>query len=292
MKKLVTSIALIAAMAGFGAGSAAAEEGHDLAAAVEHAAAANHYPIIKPHNLGWSFAGPFGKYDKAQLQRGLKVYKEVCSACHSMNLVPFRTLEDLGYSEEQVKAFAGEYEVQDGPNADGEMFTRKAVPSDYFPSPFPNTEAAAAANGGAAPPDMSLLAKARGVERGFPTFVFDIFTQYQEGGPDYIYSLLTGYQEPPEGVTIAEGTYFNPYFSGAAALAMAPPIADDQVTYDDGTPQTLDQYSKDVSAFLMWAAEPHLEERKRTGFMVMVFLAIFTALVYLTKKSVYASKEH
>ncbi len=292
MKKLVTSIALIAAMAGFGASSAAAEEGHDLAAAVEHAAAANHYPIIKPHNLGWSFAGPFGKYDKAQLQRGLKIYKEVCSACHSMNLVPFRTLEELGYSEEQVKAFAGEYEVQDGPNADGEMFTRKAVPSDYFPSPFPNTEAAAAANGGAAPPDMSLLAKARGVERGFPTFVFDIFTQYQEGGPDYIYSLLTGYQEPPEGVTIAEGTYFNPYFSGAAALAMAPPIADDQVTYDDGTPQTLDQYSKDVSAFLMWAAEPHLEERKRTGFMVMVFLAIFTALVYLTKKSVYASKEH
>lgn len=292
MKKLVTSIALIAAMAGLGAGSAAAEEGHDLKAAVEHAAATSHYPIFKPHNVQWSFAGPFGKYDKAQLQRGLKVYKEVCSACHSMNLVPFRTLEELGYSEEQVKAFASEYEVQDGPNGDGEMFTRKAVPSDHFPSPFPNAEAAAAANGGAAPPDMSLLAKARGVERGFPTFIFDIFTQYQEGGPDYIYSLLTGYQEPPEGVTIAEGTHFNPYFAGAAALAMAPPISDDQVTYDDGTPQTLDQYAKDVSAFLMWAAEPHLEDRKRTGFMVMVFLAIFTALVYLTKKSVYANKEH
>lgn len=292
MKKLVTSIALIAAMAGLGAGSAAAEEGHDLKAAVEHAAATSHYPIFKPHNVQWSFAGPFGKYDKAQLQRGLKVYKEVCSACHSMNLVPFRTLEELGYSEEQVKAFASEYEIQDGPNGDGEMFTRKAVPSDHFPSPFPNAEAAAAANGGAAPPDMSLLAKARGVERGFPTFIFDIFTQYQEGGPDYIYSLLTGYQEPPEGVTIAEGTHFNPYFAGAAALAMAPPISDDQVTYDDGTPQTLDQYAKDVSAFLMWAAEPHLEDRKRTGFMVMVFLAIFTALVYLTKKSVYANKEH
>lgn len=292
MKKLVTSIALIAGLAGLAAAPAVAEEGHDLKAAVEHAAASSHYPIIKPHNLDWSFAGPFGKYDKAQLQRGLKIYKEVCSACHSMKLVPFRTLEELGYSEEQVKAFAAEYEVQDGPNGDGEMFTRKAVPSDYFPSPFPNDEAAAAANGGAAPPDMSLLAKARGVERGFPTFVFDIFTQYQEGGPDYIYSLLTGYQEPPEGVTVAEGTYFNPYFAGAAALAMAPPIADDQVTYDDGTPQTLDQYAQDISAFLMWAAEPHLEERKRTGFMVMVFLAIFTALVYLTKKSVYANKEH
>ncbi|HLP68786.1 MAG TPA: cytochrome c1 [Rhizobium sp.] len=292
MKKLVTSIALIAAMAGFGASSAVAQEATDVAAAAEHAAAAGHYPIFKPKNVDWTFAGPFGKYDKGQLQRGLKIYKEVCSACHSMNLVSFRTLEDLGYSEEQVKAFAGEYEVQDGPNADGEMFTRKAVPSDHFPSPFPNKEAAAAANNGAAPPDMSLLAKARGIERGFPTFIFDIFTQYQEGGPDYIYSLLTGYQEAPEGVTVADGTYFNPHFAGAAALAMAPPISDDQVTYDDGTPQTLDQYAKDVSAFLMWAAEPHLEERKHTGFMVMVFLAIFTALVYLTKKSVYANKEH
>jgi ubiquinol-cytochrome c reductase cytochrome c1 subunit len=292
MKKLVTSIALVATLAGFSSGASAAEEGHGLAAAVEHAASTSHYPILKPHNLDWSFAGPFGKYDKAQLQRGLKVYKEVCSACHSMELVPYRTLTALGYSEEQVKAFAAEYEVEDGPNADGEMFTRKAVPSDYFPSPFPNTEAAAAANGGAAPPDFSLIAKARGVERGFPTFVFDIFTQYQEGGPDYIYSLLTGYQEPPEGVEVPEGTHFNPYFVGSASLAMAPPISDDQVTYDDGTPQTLDQYAKDVSAFLMWAAEPHLEDRKRTGFMVMVFLAIFTALVYLTKKSVYANKEH
>jgi ubiquinol-cytochrome c reductase cytochrome c1 subunit len=291
MKKLLTSIALIASMAGFAGHASAAEEG-DLAHAVEHAAKVGHYPILKPHEMDWSFAGPFGTYDKGQLQRGLKIYKEVCSACHSMNLVSFRTLEGLGYSEEQVKAFAGEYEVQDGPNADGEMYTRKAVPSDYFPSPFPNKEAAAAANNGAAPPDFSLIAKARGVTRGFPQFVFDIFTQYQQGGPDYIHALLTGYQEPPEGVTVAEGTHFNPYFANAAALAMAPPLSDGQVTYDDGTPETLDQYSQDVAAFLMWAAEPHLEERKRMGFMVMVFLAIFTALVYLTKKSVYANKEH
>ncbi|PZU88919.1 MAG: cytochrome c1 [Shinella sp.] len=290
MKKLVTSIALIAAL-GFSAGSAAAAEEGGFAETVRHAVEGGHYPILKPKNESWSFAGPFGKYDKGQLQRGLKVYKEVCSACHSMKLVPFRTLEALGYSEEQVKAFASEYEVQDGPNADGEMYTRKAVPSDYFPAPFPNDEAAAAANNGAAPPDMSLLAKARGVERGFPKFIFDIFTQYQEGGPDYIYSLLTGYQEPPEGVTVAEGTHFNPYFSGAAALAMAQPISDGQVTYDDGSPETLDQYARDVSAFLMWTAEPHLEDRKRTGFMVIVFLAIFSALVYLTKKSVYANKE-
>lgn len=292
MKKLVTSLALVAAMVGMGAPSAFAEEAHDLGAATEHAIAAGHFPVLKPKNVDWSFGGPFGKYDKGQLQRGLKVYKEVCSACHSMSLVSFRTLENLGYSDAQVKAFASEYEVQDGPNGDGEMFTRKAVPSDHFPSPFPNHEAAAAANGGAAPPDMSLLAKARGVERGFPLFIFDIFTQYQQGGPDYIYSLLTGYHEPPQGVEVAEGTHFNPYFASAIALKMAPPLSDGQVTYDDGAPQTLDQYAKDVSAFLMWAAEPHLEERKRTGFMVMVFLAIFTILVYLTKKSVYANKEH
>ena len=290
MKKLVASILSLGILAG--ASAALAAEEHDLKAAVEHAEKALHYPILKPVPQEWSFAGPFGKYDKAQLQRGLKVYKEVCSACHSMNLVSFRSLEDLGYSEEQVKAFAAEYEVQDGPNGDGEMFTRKAVPSDHFPAPFPNVEAAAAANNGAAPPDFSLIAKARGVERGFPTFIFDIFTMYQEGGPDYIYSLLTGYQEPPAGVEVPEGTHFNPHFIAAKSLAMAQPITDGQVTYDDGSPQTLDQYAHDVAAFLMWAAEPHLPERKRTGFMVLVFLAIFTSLIYVTKKSVYASKDH
>jgi ubiquinol-cytochrome c reductase cytochrome c1 subunit len=286
MNKLVKSLLSLALLAGLATGAQAAEEGAHAEGGTPH------YPIHKPHNLDWSFAGPFGHYDKGQLQRGLKVYTEVCSACHSMNLVSFRTLEGLGYSEAQVKAFAGTHETQDGPNDDGEMFTRKSVPSDHFPSPFPNVQAAAAANGGAAPPDFSLIAKARGVTRGFPQFVFDIFTQYQEGGPDYIYSLLTGYQEPPAGVEVAPGTHYNPYFAAAASLAMAPPLSDGQVTYEDGAPQTLDQYAKDVSAFLMWAAEPHLEERKRTGFMVMVFLAIFTILIYLTKKSVYANKEH
>ena len=293
MKKLVTSILSLALAAGLLGGAAyAAGEGHDLKEATEHAAATAHYPILKPEEMDWSFSGPFGHYDKGQLQRGLKVYTEVCSACHSMKLVSFRTLEDLGYSEAQVKTFAANYEVQDGPNGDGEMYTRKAVASDHFPSPYPNDEAAAAANNGAAPPDFSLIAKARGVERGFPLFLFDIFTQYQEGGPDYIHSLLTGYQEPPEGVTVPEGTHFNPHFNAAMSLAMAQPISDDQVTYDDGSPQTVEQYSQDISAFLMWAAEPHLEERKRTGFMVLIFLLIFTGLIYLTKKSVYASKEH
>ena len=251
-----------------------------------------HFPIHKPHEMDWSFAGPFGTYDKGQLQRGLKVYKEVCAACHSMELVAFRTLEGLGYSEAQVKAFAAEYTVQDGPNADGEMFERPGLPSDHFPSPFPNKEAAAASNNGAAPPDFSLIAKARGVERGFPTFVFDIFTQYAEGGPDYIYSLLTGYQEPPAGTEVAEGTYYNPYFIAGKSLAMAPPLSDGQVTYDDGAPQTVDQYSRDVAAFLTWAAEPHLEDRKKTGFQVMVFLAVFGVLVYLTKRKVWSEVAH
>ena len=284
MKKLVTSILSLALVAGLGltaVSAKAAEEG-----------ATPHYPLQKPREVDWSFAGPFGHYDKGQLQRGLKVYTEVCAACHSMSLVSFRTLEDLGYSEEQVKAFAANYQVTDGPDDAGDMFERTAVASDYFPAPFANAQAAAASNNGAAPPDFSLIAKARGVTRGFPQFVVDIFTQYQEGGPDYLYSLLTGYQEAPAGVEVPEGTYYNPYFIASASLAMAPPISDDQVTYDDGTPQTLDQYAKDVSAFLMWAAEPHLEDRKRTGFMVMVFLVIFTGLLYLTKKSVYAAKEH
>lgn len=291
MKKIVASLLSLAVVAGLGLSIATAQDEHAAGGAeAEHATP--HYPMNHPREQEWSFAGPFGKYDKGQLQRGLKVYTEVCSACHSMNLVAFRTLEDLGYSDAQVKAFAANYEVQDGPNADGEMYTRKAVPSDHFPAPFPNEQAAAAANNGAAPPDFSLIAKARGITRGFPQFVIDIFTQYQEGGPDYIYSLLTGYQDPPANVEVAEGTHFNPYFANAAALAMAKPLSDDQVTYDDGSPQTVDQYAHDVSAFLMWAAEPHLEARKRMGFMVMVFLVIFTGLIYLTKKSVYANKEH
>ncbi|WEX75942.1 cytochrome c1 [Sinorhizobium numidicum] len=296
MKKLVTGILSLAVVAGLGLGAAVAQEAaaQETAGGEEHAVSGGtpHYPIHKPEQQDWTFAGPFGHYDKGQLQRGLKVYTEVCSACHSMSLVAFRTLEDLGYSEAQVKAFAANYEVQDGPNADGEMFSRKAVPSDYFPSPFPNKEAAAAANNGAAPPDFSLIAKARGIERGFPQFIFDMFWPYQEGGPDYIHALLTGYQDPPQGVQVAEGTHYNPYFAAASALAMAQPLSDEQVTYDDGAPQTVDQYARDVSAFLMWAAEPHLEDRKRTGFMVMVFLFIFTGLIYLTKKSVYANKEH
>lgn len=252
-----------------------------------------HFPIKHPTQENWSFAGPFGTYDKAQLQRGLKIYKEVCSACHSMKLVPFRTLSDLGYNEDQVKAFAAEYEVQDGPNAEGEMFTRAGRPGDYFPSPFPNSEAAAAANNNAVPPDFSLIAKARGVERGFPTFIFDIFTQYAEAGPDYIHALLTNYdQVPPATMHIPEGTHYNPAFIAGKSLAMAKPLSDGQVTYDDGAPVTVEQYSRDVAAFLMWAAEPHMESRKKTGFRVIIFLVLLAGLVYVAKRRVFANVKH
>jgi ubiquinol-cytochrome c reductase cytochrome c1 subunit len=279
--------AVTAATLALAAGGAVAQE--------EHGSASTEFPILKPKQESWTFSGPFGYYDKAQLQRGLKVYTDVCSQCHSMNLVAFRTLEELGYSEAQVKTFAATYQfkVQDGPDDSGAMFERPAIPSDYFPSPFPNAQTAAATYG-VAPPDFSLLAKARGVERGFPTFIFDIFTQYAEGGPDYIHSLLTGYdQQPPAGLTVPEGTYYNPYFMSAASLKMPPPLTQDTVVqYDDGTPASVDQNARDVAAFMMWAAEPHLEERKKTGFRVIIFLIGFGVLVYLTKRRIWADVAH
>lgn len=287
MKKFFSAFTAPLVVMGLTLGGALAESGNTASAEPEH------FPIKKPMMQDWSFSGPFGTYDKAQLQRGLKVYKEVCAACHSLDYVAFRNLADLGYNEEEVKAFAAEYEVEDGPNADGDMFTRKAIPTDYFPSPFPNEAAAAAANNGAAPPDLSLMAKARAAERGFPYFVFDIFTQYAEAGPDYIYSLLVGFNEkPPAGMQISEGTYYNPYFLSGKSLAMANPLSDGQITYDDGAPETVDQYSHDVSAFLMWAAEPHLEKRKQTGFTVMIFLALFAGLLYIAKRQIWSNIKH
>ncbi|HTV68592.1 MAG TPA: cytochrome c1 [Rhizobiaceae bacterium] len=290
MKKILAFFAALGLAAG-GVAFAYAQEHAEEGGHSE--AEPTHFPIMKPVEQDWSFAGPFGTYDKAQLQRGLKVYKDVCANCHSMKLVAFRTLEGLGYSEGQVKTLAAEYTVQDGPNASGDMFDRPGIASDHFPSPFANDEAAANGNNGAVPPDFSLIAKARGVERGFPLFVADIFTQYAENGPDYIYNLLTGYDhQPPEGMQIAEGTHYNPFFIGGKSLAMAKPINDGDVTYDDGAPQTVDQYSRDVSAFLMWAAEPHLEDRKKTGFRVLIFMVAFGALVYLTKRKIWSDVAH
>jgi ubiquinol-cytochrome c reductase cytochrome c1 subunit len=209
--------------------------------------------------------------------------------------VAFRALAEEGgphFTEEQVKALAATYKVTDGPNDAGDMFERAAKPSDHIPSPFANAEAAKAANGGAEPPDLSLIAKARAAHRGIFFTVLDFFTQYQEGGPDYIHALLTGFRDPPAGMTVPEGTHYNPYFLAAASLAMPPPLSADQVTYTDGTPQTVDQYARDVAAFLMWAAEPHLAERKRMGFQVIVFLIVFAGLVGLAKRKVWANEPH
>jgi len=245
---------------------------------------------VEPPRQTWSFAGPFGMFDRAQLQRGFKVYKEVCASCHSLSLVSFRNLAEPGgpgYTAAQAAAVAAEYKVQDGPNDAGEMFERPGRAADRFPKPFPNDNAARAANGGALPPDLSVIAKARTYERGFPRFILDIFTQYQEQGPDYLVALLVGYADAPQGFNLPPGTHYNKYFPGNA-IGMPAPLSADQVTYDDGTPQTVEQYAKDVTAFLMWTAEPHMEARKRIGFQVMIFLLVFAGLLYFTKKKVWA----
>lgn len=246
-----------------------------------------HYPLELPEKQSWSFSGPFGTYDLQQLQRGLKVYKEVCSTCHSLKYVSFRDLKALGYSDEQIKAFAKTYDIQDGPNSEGEMFVRKGLPTDYFPSPFPNVEAAKFANNGANPGDLSLMAKARAVPLPFPAFIADIFTNYNEAGPDYITALLTGYSDPPEGAEVAENNWYNPYFNSGNALAMPPPLSDGMVTYNDGTEETTENYARDVSAFLMWTADPHMETRKKTGFRVILFLIVFAGLTYAVKRRIW-----
>ena len=247
---------------------------------------------VPPPALKWSFAGPFGKYNEAQLQRGFKIYREVCSNCHSLNLLSFRNLADAGgpgFSEAQAAQIASEYKINDVDDS-GQPNQRAGRPADHFPAPFANELQAKAANGGTAPPDMSTLAKARTYSRGFPWFVVDAFTQYQEQGPDYIAALLKGYKDPPpKGANIPQGGHYNEYFPGHA-IAMPPPlVTDGQVKYDDGSPETLDQYSKDIAAFLEWAAEPHMIARKRIGFQVIIFLLVLSGLLYFTKKKVWSA---
>jgi cytochrome c1 len=254
----------------------------------------------------WSFSGPFGKFDKAQLQRGFQVYKEVCSSCHSLKYVAFRNLGDegaLGYNADQIKALAAEYEVEDGPNDEGDMFTRTAKPFDYFPSPYANDEAARASNGGALPPDLSLIAKARsanvGPDTGVELFndlirlVWHPLTTYAEYGPDYLYGLLTGYEETPAELEEEVGDlYYNPAFGAGIKLAMAAPLDDELVDYTDGTPMTTEQYARDVTAFLMWAAEPKLEERKKVGINALIFLIVFAGLLFFTKRKLWSNVDH
>ncbi|PLR24939.1 cytochrome c1 [Caulobacter zeae] len=284
---MLRKLSVIAAVAGLMASFAAAP-----------ALAAGH--PLEPEKIHWSFNGPFGKFDQAQLQRGYKVYREVCSSCHSMKLVSFRNLGDKGgpfYNEKYpnsndnpwVKAIAKEFEVADIDSETGDAIKRPATSADRFPSPFPNEAAARASNGGAFPPDMSLLAKAR------------------TGGPDYIHAIVTGYKNPPAGLKVGPGQHYNPYMPGDLAaywsgdhahippggfIAMAPPLTEGGVTFDDGTKATVDQQARDVSAFLMWAAEPKLEERKQTGFAVMIYLILFAGLLYASYRKVWKNESH
>jgi cytochrome c1 len=249
----------------------------------EHGSHAAEHEAPTPPRQSWSFYGPFGKFDQAQLQRGFQVFREVCANCHSANDLAFRNLGEPGgpdFSEAQVKALAAQYKIKDGPNDNGEMFERPGRPSDHFPWAFANAQAARAALG-AIPPDMSVLAKARSYKRGFPLFLIDPIIQYQEHGPDYIYALLNGY-------TNDKDPNWNEYFPGHK-IGMPKPLSDGAVDYTDGSPKTVQQYAKDVTAFLMWVAEPKLEERKRTGFRVIIFLVVFASLLYFVKKKIWAS---
>jgi len=220
----------------------------------------------------WTFKGLFGKFDRASLQRGYQVYTEVCAACHSMKYLSYRNLSEKGgpeFSVAQAKAIAASFEVTDGPNADGDMFQRPGKLSDKFVMPYENVKAAEAANGGAYPPDMSVLVKARG------------------GGVDYIYSLLQGYEDAPSGMTLDDGVHYNKYMYGNK-IKMSAPLSDDIVEYSDGTKATVEQMSKDVTTFLMWAAEPSLEARHQMGFKAIIYLIILTILVYFSMKRIWS----
>ena len=233
---------------------------------------ANSEEKTKLLEVNWTFEGITGKFDRSSLQRGYQVYTEVCASCHSMNLVSYRNLGEPGgpeFSVEQVKAIAANFEVSDGPNEDGDMFTRPGRPSDRFVSPYPNIQAATAANGGAYPPDMSVLVKSR------------------KGGADYIYSVLMGYEEPPANIKLDDGVYYNKYMEGQK-IKMSNPLSDGIVSYSDGTQATEAQMAKDVTTFLTWAAEPTLEQRHKMGVKVLIFLIIFTILVYLSMKRLWS----
>lgn len=252
MNKHKLAASAIALMVSFSAANALAEH-------VEH-----------PKQMQWSFDGMTGKFDRASIQRGFQVYKEVCSACHSLHLVAYRNLQEVGFSEAEVKAIAAQSTVKDETNDSGELVERPGKPSDRFVPPYPNEKASRAANNGAYPPDQSLLVKAR------------------HDGANYIYSILTGYGKPvPEHVHLGQGMHYNPYFPGGQ-IAMAAPLSDGSVTYMDGTQATVDQMSRDVVNFLQWAAEPEMESRKKIGIKTLIFLGITTVFFYLAKVRVWA----
>jgi ubiquinol-cytochrome c reductase cytochrome c1 subunit len=277
-----TIVAALALAAGFAVPALGQEDSHST-------------PHIEKQS--WSFSGIFGTYDEHQLQRGFQVYREVCSSCHGLRLIAFRNLAEEGgpaFSEEQVKAMAAEYEIADATAPEG---TRAGVPADRFPPVFASEQDARDANGGAVPPDLSVMAKARGISDPFPWWVTNYVTGYQEGGPDYIHALLNGYRDPPpEGFELPQGKYYNDYFPGHA-IGMPPPLQEGQVAYEVAEGEapvelTVEQYSEDVSAFLMWTADPHMAGRKQTGFVVLLFLVLFAGLMWATKRRLWQGIEH
>ncbi len=224
---------------------------------------------LEPMQQSWPFDGVFGRFDKQAVQRGFQVYKDVCAVCHSLDYISFRNLEEVGLTKAEIKSLAAEYQVQDGPNDDGDMYERPGKASDKIPSPYKNEKAARAANNGALPPDLSLIIKAR------------------PDGANYVYSLLTGYENPPKGFHLQEGMSYNPYFEGKQ-IAMPSPLSSDMVTYIDGKKATIDQMSRDVVNFLQWAAEPEMEKRKLMGIKFLLYMFAFTALFYIAYKRVWA----
>ncbi|MFC0387058.1 cytochrome c1 [Muricoccus vinaceus] len=233
-------------------------------------ARAQGHDVINLPDTKFTFDGPFGTFDRASAQRGFQIYKEVCSSCHSMRQLSYRHLTGIGLNAAQIAALASQFQVQDGPNDNGEMFERPARAADHFRRPFANDAAARAANNGALPPDLSVIVKAR------------------EGGADYIHALLTGYEEPPPGVTVAEGMNYNKYFPGHQIAMAAPLNTDGQVEFADGTNGTIDQMATDVTTFLSWAAEPELEQRRAMGVRMVIFLSILGGLAYAVKRKLWA----
>ena len=225
--------------------------------------------MVDPIKVDWSFKGLIGTFDRASLQRGFQVYKEVCAGCHGMRLISYRNLAALGYNQNELKAIASQFEITDGPNDDGEFFTRPGRPSDKFASPYPNKKAAIAANGGAYPPDLSLIIKAR------------------PNGANYLHALLSGYVEPPKNMKVPEGMYYNKFYSGNL-IAMPQPLYEDGIEYLDGTKASSDQMAIDVTTFLAWASEPELEERKQLGITVILFLIVFSILSYFSMRQIWA----
>jgi cytochrome c1 len=259
-----------------------------------------HAPEIA--HLPWSFSGFRGTYDKAQLQRGFQVYKDVCANCHGLNRLAFRNLAEPGgpeFPEEAVKKLAAEWpnQITDGPDDTGKMFERPAKLSDTMRGPYKNEKEARAAQNGAYPPDLTLITKARGVSRDPAWYIHpflmlgDIVGAYQEGGADYLFALLTGYHEPPADAKISEGMYYNVAFPGHQ-IGMPAPLVEGAVTYQDGTKPTVENYAKDVAAFLSWTADPSLNQRKRIGWQVLLYLWVTTVLLYFAKKRIWSKIKH